>query len=109
MIGVHELVMDSVLLMFVIPAAMVFFDGFSRHGTTLAESAAYSTLSVIMVLSWLAQIIVLAGWVNAYLPAILSLRFSPLHGCMPAVGGICPTCDPYTDFRASTAWWLSVC
>jgi hypothetical protein len=84
MIGVHELVMDSVLLMFVIPAAMVFFDGFSRHGTTLAESAAYSTLSVIMVLSWLAQIIVLAGWVNAYLPAILSLSvlsLARLYAC----------------------------
>jgi hypothetical protein len=42
------------------------FDFFRQLGATLAESAAYSILSVVMLFSWIGQLSVLTGWTGAY-------------------------------------------
>jgi hypothetical protein len=71
MVGEQGLLTGAILSIFAVPALIAGFDYFRQKGATVAESAAYGILTILMVVSWIAQLVLLIGWRAAYLPALL--------------------------------------
>ena len=71
MLVVSDLSADVILMLFAAPVVMAGFDYFRQQGATLAESAAYSILMMVMVTAWIAQVLLMGGWTGGYLAVLL--------------------------------------
>jgi len=72
---------NAVLIIFAVSFCGAGLAWFKRWGHTLAETMAYVLLSMIMIQSWMAQVLLLTGLTVLYLPALVLCTCLALRVC----------------------------
>ena len=89
---------DLILLVNGFGVAGAAFHRFSRNGCTLPEAGAYSLMTLLMVQSWIGQVLLMAGAPWLYLPLLLAAALPGLRAARPIGRSLAAQLRPALNF-----------
>ena len=97
----QALLADVVLLVNGFAVGGAAFRSFNRHGCTFSEAGAYSLMTLLMVQSWLGQVLLMAGAPSLYLPLLLAVALPGLRTARPVGRLLAAQLRPALNFSRS--------